>query len=261
MRDILKDRIYFESYLNSNKERIQKFELWIETGRTPTERVSDVKRNLVDIEIGLLVAKFSISVDLEEIGSIVSSVCNNLCESWNGFWKLKGKGGEEYNQYILSAYDEMLWVLSLGYLLDIPEIDFLKLVDVIDRDGVKDNLFEFIIRAKLNERKPIIEESYKDFFGVPNCFEKLRMAIEETDKSKSESLIKEFITKDWYKNHKDAGWYDSHKSKHNTYFGYWSFETAAIVVIKGLDDSSFRDCQYYPKDLVDYARARSVNQK
>ncbi|MBK8927229.1 MAG: DUF1911 domain-containing protein [Crocinitomicaceae bacterium] len=82
------------------------------------------------------------------------------------------------------------------------------------------------------------------------------MAIEETDKSKSESLIKEFITKDWYKNHKDAGWYDSHKSKHNTYFGYWSFETAAIVVIKGLDDSSFRDCQYYPKDLVDYARIK-----
>jgi hypothetical protein len=33
-------------------------------------------------------------------------------------------------------------------------------------------------------------------------------------------------------------------------FGYWSFETAAIVKIIGLYDSSFRDPQYYPRDLI-----------
>jgi len=155
-------------------------------------------------------------------------------------------------QYTLSAYDEMLWMLSLGYLLDINEADFKKLVDVIDRDGVKDFLFEFIILAKVKDRQPIKEESYQEFFGVPQTFEKLRKAIKETDKAKAEKLVKEFVTKEWYKNHKDSGWYDSHKSKHDTYFGYWSFETAAVVKIMGLDDSGFMDCQYYPKDLVNY---------
>jgi hypothetical protein len=38
------------------------------------------------------------------------------------------------------------------------------------------------------------------------------------------------------------------ESKFN--FGYWSFETAAIVKIMGLDDSSFRGCKYYPKIFV-----------
>lgn len=168
-------------------------------------------------------------------------------DSWVGLWTLKLSADKILNQYILSAYDEMLWMLSLGYLLDIPDSDFKKLVELIDKDGVKDFLFEFIIRAKLKDRLPIVEESYREFFGVPKVFEKLRQAIIETDKSKAETLIKEFITKDWYKNHKDAGWYNNHKSKHDVYFGYWSFETAAITKIIGLDDSSFADFPYYPR--------------
>ncbi|WP_082468447.1 PoNe immunity protein domain-containing protein [Pedobacter sp. R20-19] len=172
-----------------------------------------------------------------------------ISESWDGFW-LIDHNGKKLNQYGLSGYDEMLWMLSLGYLLNIDEADFKKLVAVIDRDGVKDYLFEFIIRAKLKDRQPISQESYVEFFGVPEIFEKLRQAINETDKANAEKLVKEFVTKDWCKNHKDAGWYNSHKSKHDTYFGYWSFETAAVVKIMGLDDASFRDCQYYPKDLV-----------
>jgi hypothetical protein len=62
--------------------------------------------------------------------------------------------------------------------------------------------------------------------------------------------VNDFITKDWYKNHKDAGWHNSHKSRHDVFYGYWSFETAAVVKIMDLDDTKFIDCQYYPKDLV-----------
>jgi len=197
--------------------------------------------------------KYSSSKLVNELNNDLLNAIKLTHESWDGFWLIKTSnptGSIILKQYGLDAYDQMLWMLSLGYLLEIPNEDFKKLVEVIDRDGVKDYLFEFIIRAKLKDRQTISEESYRDFFGVPQTFEKLRQAITETDKSISEKLVKEFITKDWYKNHKDAGWYNSHKSKHDTYFGYWSFETAAIVKIMGLDDSSFVDCQYYPKDLV-----------
>lgn len=185
-----------------------------------------------------------------EVRNEFNNVIEYTNENWIGLWTLKLSADKILNQYILSAYDEMLWMLSLGYLLDIPNEDFKKFVEVIDRDGVKDYLFEFIIRAKLKDREPITEESYREFFGVPKVFDKLRQAITEQDKTNAVKLIKEFIKKDWYKNHKDAGWYNSHKSKHDTYFGYCSFETATIVKILGLDDSSFIDCQYYPKDLV-----------
>jgi hypothetical protein len=42
--------------------------------------------------------------------------------------------------------------------------------------------------------------------------------------------------------------------KHLKRPGYWSWEAAAVTVISRIDDSSYRDKPYYPKDLVDYAR-------
>lgn len=153
-------------------------------------------------------------------------------------------------QYTLSGYDEMIAMLSLAYLLEVPENDFRKLVNLVDQDGIKDFLLEFRIRAKLKDRQPILEESYQKYFGVPKVFERLRQVITEKDKPTAEKQVKEFITKEWYKNHRGQGWYNCHKSVHDVYYGYWSFETAAVVKIMSLDDSSFLNCQYYPKDLV-----------
>ena len=44
--------------------------------------------------------------------------------------------------------------------------------------------------------------------------------------------------------------YGLHKNVHDLYVGYWCFIAAAIVKIKDLDDSTFRDNKYYPKDLI-----------
>ncbi|MFH6985241.1 PoNe immunity protein domain-containing protein [Marinoscillum luteum] len=149
----------------------------------------------------------------------------------------------------------MLWMLSLGYLLDVSNEEFKKLVEVIDQDKVKDKLYEFIISAKLEDRKFIEEESYRDVFYIRDIFSKLRDATQVHDQMEAASLIKGFLNKDWYKGHKDAGWYNSHQSRYDTYSGYWCFEAAAVTCIMGLDDSSYRDQQYYPKDLVHYYRA------
>ena len=248
MRDKLKNKAYFDKMINTFNESIETQLNWIDIGITPQERINFVKRGIVQDYICLIQCKYSNNYDLYSLKEDLQK-CIKICnESWDGFWLV------EYNCKKLrqygESYDEMLWMLSISYLLDLSEADFEKLAEVIDRDKVKDNLFEFIIRTKLKDRKPITEESYQEFFGVPHTFEKLRLAINETDKTKAEKLVQEFITKDWYTNHKDAGWYNSHKSKHDVYCGYWSFETAAVVKIMGLEDSSFIDCQYYPKDLV-----------
>jgi hypothetical protein len=248
LRDIIRDKSYFEKII-SEKEISNR--TWVEkcgNGEVKEDRIPFVKRNLSWTFLTIISAKYSAGYLLENLLPDWKEGVKLIYESWDGFWKLKhGNPPVEYDQYILSAYDEMLWMLSLGYLLDAPEEEFKKLVEVIDRDKVKDKLYEFIISAKLKNRTPIQEESYRDFFGVPETFSKLRNVIEEPDKTKAAKLIHDFLKRDWYKNHKDAGWYNSHKSKHDAYFGYWSFESAAVVKIRGLDDSSFRDNQYYPK--------------
>jgi hypothetical protein len=45
-------------------------------------------------------------------------------------------------------------------------------------------------------------------------------------------------------------WYNSHKSKNDTYCGYWAFETGALVKILGLNDEELKDVPYYPYDLA-----------
>lgn len=62
----------------------------------------------------------------------------------------------------------------LVYLFNVLESDFNKLVKLIDRDGVKDILFEFIIRVKIKDRVVNLEEIYKDYFYILIMFSKVR---------------------------------------------------------------------------------------
>ncbi len=41
-----------------------------------------------------------------------------------------------------------------------------------------------------------------------------------------------------------------------TYFGYWAWEAAGLVVARGLDDTALRSSPFYPADLVDVGRER-----
>jgi hypothetical protein len=48
-------------------------------------------------------------------------------------------------------------------------------------------------------------------------------------------------------------WWDGHGIIDRgglAYSGYWCFEAAAVVKLLGIDDSSFRDNEYYPADLL-----------
>lgn len=81
-----------------------------------------------------------------------------------------------------------------------------------------------------------------------------------TESTPQESLEKlQLFLKHWYKDLSDIGWHDSHKpdeaGNSNGYFGYWSFEAGAAVLLLGIeDDSSLHQYLYYPKDLVAWAR-------
>lgn len=248
MRDqLITESEFYERRIKIKYELIETYFHRIQTGETPNERVNTMKQAFVWDYISIIGCKYSAGYLVLELTDDLICAIHNAFESWvDNAWKLYIKN-RYLNQYTIDAYDEMLWMLSLGYLLNIPNEDFLKLVDIIDRDRIKDFLFEFIIRAKIKDRQSITEESYE-------CerirYGKIRQAITETDKIKAADLIKEFVTKDWYREHKHAGWYNSHKSIHEIYHGYWCYEAAAVVQIMGLDDSAFKDWKYYPKDLV-----------
>ena len=62
--------------------------------------------------------------------------------------------------------------------------------------------------------------------------------------------------KRWYKSKaiKNCFWYNYHTEAAECHFGYWAFETGMLTALNGLDDSSYRDLNFYPRDLVDYGK-------
>lgn len=208
----------------------------IESKAIGDERITEILAYRFETAFQLTIANYS-------SGSAKADVQVNLLNSIDAFEQgFKWEGFE--NTY--GGYDEMIWMVSLGILCDIDLADFKRITAILKRDGVEDALLNFLIKSKQpdwNQRGSYIIQ--KSPYGG------LEKIISETDETKGIERLKTYLSKEWYKGHDDAAWHDSHKNtKVNSYFGYWAWETSALVKVKGWDDSTLQDTLYYPYDAV-----------
>ena len=79
---------------------------------------------------------------------------------------------------------------------------------------------------------------------------------------KRPALMLQYL-EDWYEASRREPYYEQHPradiDEGYLYYGYWSWEAAAVTWLLGIDDTSYREHQFYPKDLVDFARAQNEN--
>ena len=148
-------------------------------------------------------------------------------------------------------YESVVWMISLGILLEIDDADFDRLVRALDQQQLQDYLIDFLIAYRKPERKISEQVSFRRYYKGAQETTKL-------PKAQAEQRLKKYLEKEWYDNNNDTYWYNNHMNQHDTYFGYWSFEAGAIAKIMGLDDSSFKDNEYYPCDLVHWKKTRKV---
>ncbi|CAD0001367.1 PoNe immunity protein domain-containing protein [Flavobacterium salmonis] len=254
MRDKLKDKDYFESFINNEYQSIEKRINKLKIGEIKEDRIQSVKKAMTYSYLQIIGAKYSLGIRSFE--EMKNDLCNgiqllNECMVNNNGKFYNPKKNEYLDQYYLHIYQEILQYLSLAYLLDIPETNFKVLINIIDRDKINNDLYEFFIKSRFPdfEQKRIEHYNPEKSVVVP-VYNKLDKAAKESNKDVSSKLVNQFLEKDYY--HKDMNSYNSHKSKANIYSGYWSFEAAAVVKILSLDDSSFANNQYYPKDLVHF---------
>lgn len=87
-------------------------------------------------------------------------------------------------------------------------------------------------------------------------FESLADAMSTDDNEAALKNLHRFLER-WYKDLAGAAWHNAHKSKGQAgYFGYWSFEAGAAVLLLSIeDDSTLHSFPYYPTDLVAWAKA------
>lgn len=72
------------------------------------------------------------------------------------------------------------------------------------------------------------------------------------------AMMAEYL-QDWYVASRREPYYDSHK-RGPGFKGYWSWEAAAITFLLDIDDRSYRTAEFYPADLVDFARRAKLDE-
>lgn len=221
MRDCIRNEEYFNSFIKDDSDRVTNLLKKISDNEVRPERIMPVRQGIFRIKLGVIIAKYSRGDDL-----------TSLKEDFTEIYK------EWVNDFLSPhAYNENLRMISLSVLFGV-ESEMRELVlQKLKENHVNDWLIHFL----LGESQAELDLMFQDRF---------RTLKELHGLSEQAMLLKRYLEKEWY--NKDCDCYETHKSKQNIYYGYWSFEAGAIAKILNLDDSSLKDVAYYPYDLVHY---------
>ena len=217
MRDKLKDKEYFKRFLEYQYQRIEKKEKkLIESDNDKKQRIL---LSLTGYEIDLLKAEFSAGASAEKLKSIYIHTIDVVNENRN------------------ITYDDLLTLLSLGIILD-AESESRKLLlanrDIICGDRLLNYLASYIDKG---------ERAWEPSAHLAKEYELLDRVFDAKDR---EEALDKYLA-NWYDAHSGYAWYDSHLRDSDTYCGYWSFESAAIVKIEKLDIGKVKHLEYYPQ--------------
>ena len=148
------------------------------------------------------------------------------------------------------AYQYTMWLLSLAVLLGLKEwVPTIATWISTDREDGRDVLVSRLfgrLGVSLPGESPIHEKPYADLLRAT-----------ETQGEAQQKAMADYL-KRWYGGMKDCYWRDRHKRLNGFFFGYWAFEAGLVTLLWNIDDRSYRDMRFYPKDLVDFARKQAT---
>lgn len=240
LRDTLNTEENYKDGLISNKEallyfqvKLQKLQSDLENGienyKKPTIEVyKSTLATILSYQRDILLATYSIGDSLSAFKEEYIIFVSSLIPVWRKEW----------------GYEQMLWALSIGILLEIDETTFDKLVDLVKKDDPEDYLIDYLIQS----RHP--EWTIRINYNFPRPYGFTRKIIEEENSDQAVKLLKEYVIKKWYQGSRDSAWYDVHKQNVKSHVGYWSFESGALCKLKGLDYKQLEGLPYFPYDLV-----------
>ncbi|WP_047394098.1 PoNe immunity protein domain-containing protein [Chitinibacter sp. ZOR0017] len=144
------------------------------------------------------------------------------------------------------SYHQALRLICFGLLLGHSDLmpRWASILDYENEDP--DILLEVLLAPFVPGRRPGVTYTRT----LP--YKKLQKVFDATPE-KRPSLMAKYLD-EWYTASRREGYHGLHEAPNFT--GYWSYEAAAITWLLGIDDSSYRDMQFYPSELVDYARAQ-----
>ena len=223
----------FQKAIKDSEERIQAIEQDEKEGIQKCSLdnkvvISNIRSSICRYQKEIMIATYTAGYSIENFKCEYIKYVACLQLSWKG----------------ISGYEQMVWALSIGILLEIDEEIFEKLVDLVRKDDPEDYLIDYLIQS----RHP--EWTIRINYNFPRPYGFTRKIIEEENSEQALKLLKEYLVKKWYQGSRDTGWYNLHKTNNRSYYGYWSFESGALCKLKGLDYKELEGFPYFPYDLV-----------
>lgn len=245
-REPLRDDAYWQEWIAECEDEIRMREEKLQVTPFPEKwKKNSITQSLYYDCKRLITLKYSGGAPVEEIRHDYP----RLIEAWVAYNQNISSGDNKKHLLISNDYYRVLTLISWGIIFNAPADMFQKIANHIHSNG-EDALVETLLATRLNGR----QQASRIIFPQP--FELLYQAS-RAKAGEQAALVKEYLGT-WYGNMKDYINYDAHKAKGEGGFtGYWSFEAAAVTVLYGIDDSSFRDMDFYPKDMTTFARANA----
>lgn len=216
MRDTRKEKEYFDKYLDYQYSRIEK-----KTAKLKNSDESKKQRVLVSLtgyELDLLKAEFSVGATKDNVKALMNRAIKLVSE------------------YANITYEDLLNLISLSIMVrDHSEVA--KMIKLHNEKIRNDRLLNYL-SMYANDEVPIWDMS------IP--LKKEFSALDEVMNAEpKEDKLCNYLN-NWYENHSDYSWYNSHLRSEDTYCGYWSFESAAIAIILGLNENELKASEYFP---------------
>lgn len=227
---------YHKEFIEENREDIKSLE---EDTKNGIQRYSKDNKSIIEgtylanfrYEMEDIRAKYSLGEDISVIEE----------DFHNAIYDLENTGSREI------GYLSLIWMISLGILLETNKKNMERLKKIVDTKDMNDAVIDFLLCDSDIGYTNMTNRYYKE-----NPYAKTREIIElaQTDKKEASKRLQTYMEKEWFKGHYDYEWKNAHKEP--GYVGYWSFETAALAKILELDDISLKDNNHYPYDLAHY---------
>jgi len=229
-RDALQPTAYFVDFIQKQTERSDKFHAKLDAGEVAAAQQQVVLNKAFELRLTTAIAKYSAGAPIAEIKQDVASLLDGGLHLYD----------------LNTRYDFTVWMLSLCILCDIADEHFDTLVARVERDDLQDWLVDFLIQSRRSGRA--LSQAVKS----PVAYGSLIAVLQEPVSPATIPALQAH-QESWLANHRKAksGWVNFHKQTTTaSYYGYWSFETAAVAKILGLDASLFATSEHFPADLV-----------
>ena len=175
-------------------------------------------------------------------------------------WKYRDDRNEPVFTFTsLDDYCQLMQLIGLCYLLHRRDL-LPRLAALQDGENRANGGVDWVYEELMSYAP--MQRHETEHMCATKPYEALADALSSDDNAAGLRDLNRFL-KRWYKDLGGAGWHGSHKpdegGNQGGYYGYWSFEAGAAVLLLGIeDDSSLHQYLYYPKDLVAWSREHAA---